>query len=942
MSVEERVGQVFLVTFQGDTVANNVDIAELIVDYRIGGVALLAENDNISGYGDPELVPIQVAELNNQLQRLALSGQQTAVFDETALPAPDFSPVTPIPPENYLPIPLFIATNHEGNGYPYTEILHGLTALPSNMAIGATWEPAYAQRVGEVVGSDLTQLGINMLFGPSLDVLENPATGRTADLGVRSFGGDPYWVGLMGRAYTAGIHAGSENQLAVIAKHFPGNGSSDRPVSEEVPTVRKSLEQLKQIELAPFFAVTGLAMHPAEQVDGLLTTHIRYQGFQGNIRATTVPVSFDPQALTTLMELNQFAGWRQAGGVIVSDALGVRSVEQFYDDTGQEFPHRRVAKDAFLAGNDILYLADFALGSSNYSAEMENVKDTIKWFREKYVTDPSFQLRVDEAVLRILQLKLRLYGGDFSPDNVLRDVDAIPASRSMDPALLEVSQAATTLISPSAAELAERLATPPGVDDQIIIFTDEQRAQQCSTCAPEPMISHTALQERILALYGPQASAQIRADQIRSFTFADLAAYLQAGSTPIVLPTPATPEAAEDPPPEDEVDGTAVPLPTPTPPPEYWVQEWLRDATWIIFAIQGATPESQLLNRILAERTDLLRDRKVLVFAYDAPYLLDSTETSKLTAYYGFYHRTGAAIDASARALFQELPVAGTLPISVPGINYDLFRQTQPDPAQVLELYVVTDLGEVRAPPSEEPLDVSVGDTLRLQTGVIRDRNGHQVPDGTLVAFIQQDRIQGLVNIIANKPTVNGIATLDYVLEARTGQFRITAAAGDAEQSQEVDIIIAEAAQVAIITPTPAPTATPTPTPQPTSTPQPTPTFTPEPSVTPTAYPVVPEEPGVNIPFSRLELLASLLGGLLLTGGTAMLLARTRRQPLSEQIGWMLWALCGGLLVYNYFSLGLPGTAVLHLLGSWAGLATTAAGGLIGLLTYQIAQRALQ
>ena len=104
----------------------------------------------------------------------------------------------------------------------------------------------------------------------------------------------------------------------------------------------------------------------------------------------------------------------------------------------------------------------------------------------------------------------------------------------------------------------------------------------------------------------------------------------------------------------------------------------------------------------------------------------------------------------------------------------------------------------------------------------------------------------------------------------------------------------------------------------------------------------MPEEPGVNIPFSRLELLASLLGGLLLTGGTAMLLARTRRQPLSEQIGWMLWALCGGLLVYNYFSLGLPGTAVLHLLGSWAGLATTAAGGLIGLLTYQIAQRALQ
>jgi beta-N-acetylhexosaminidase len=130
-----------------------------------------------------------------------------------------------------------------------------------------------------------------------------------------------------------------------------------------------------------------------QTADALLTTHIRYQGFQGNIRATTAPVSFDPQALTTLMALPEFAQWRQNGGIIVSDALGVRSVERFYDVTEQSFPHRRIARDAFFAGNDLLYLGDYALGDAPYEEQLANIKNTILWFQQLYETDPSFQGR---------------------------------------------------------------------------------------------------------------------------------------------------------------------------------------------------------------------------------------------------------------------------------------------------------------------------------------------------------------------------------------------------------------------------------------------------------------------------------------------------------------------------------------------------------------------
>ena len=929
MTVEERVGQLFLVAFEGDSATIENNIADLIVNYRIGGVALLPENDNITGYGEPINTPQQITELTNALQQLALLGITTADLENDEFP----SELSVLPDEDRTAVPLFIAVNQEGDGYPNSAILNGLTELPNNMAIGAAWKPSHAQNVGEILGRELSAIGVNMLLGPSLDVLENPSPSSPSDMSVRAFGGDPYWVGLMGQAYTTGIHNGSQNRLAVVAKHFPGNGSSDRPIDQEVPTVRKSLEQLRQIELAPFFAVTS--GEEAAIADALLTTHIRYQGFQGNIRATTAPVSFDPQALTALMELPEFTGWRQNGGVIVSDALGVRAVKRFYDDTEQLFPHRQVAKDALLAGNDLLYLNNFADGNAPYSEQLNNIRDTLDWFREKYLTDQTFQQRVDEAVLRILQLKLRLYGDDFSLGNVSSDSAVAPETTVENEVdLTALAQSSITLISPSQAELAERLASPPGAGDRITIFTDVRQAQQCSFCRPQPLISETALQERILALYGPEGSNQVQAAQINSFAFADLQSFL-AAEGPIVLPTPPADAEPEATPTTDEGAAAATPVPTPLPP-GYEVQEALRDTTWIIFAMLDGADESQALKLFLAERPDIVRNSQIIVFAYNAPYYLDTTEISKLTAYYGVYSKTDAFIDASVRALFLESPLSGASPVDIEGISYELFVQTQPNPGQVLELYIVNE-GEIQSPPSEAPLETAVGDTLHLQTGVIRDRNGNPVPDGTQVEFKQLDRIQGLMNIIATTSTTNGVARLDYVLEARTGpgQFRITAVSGDANISQEVDILIEGGAQVAII----IPTATPTPTLQPTATvtetPAPTDTPIPSPTITPIPTPTISDEPAVRIALSEFQMMLAMLAGLFVIGTISATVNSSA--SLTQQIGWLSWGITGGLLIYIYYILELPGTAVLNNLnlGSWAGLLTTVGGGLIGLILYK-------
>ncbi len=313
MTPEERVGQLFLVSFRGSRPTEEDPIVRLIQDHHISGVILQTENDN---FVDPPDTLESARELITQLQLVEL---QASVEAE----GPGTSPETS---EAGVYVPLLVGIREEGNGAPHSQFLTGVTPLPSLMAIGATWDPALARAIGTVLGSELEALGVNLLVGPSLDVLEDPSRAQPGDLGVRAFGGDPYWVSTMGREYIAGIHEGSSGRIGVIVTHFPGQGSTDRPLEVEVATIRKSLEELKQIDLAPFFAVAALP--PAEDVavvDGLLASHIRYQGLQGNIRATTRPISLDREALELLMSLDPLPAWRDGGGIMISDSLGSRA-----------------------------------------------------------------------------------------------------------------------------------------------------------------------------------------------------------------------------------------------------------------------------------------------------------------------------------------------------------------------------------------------------------------------------------------------------------------------------------------------------------------------------------------------------------------------------------------------------------------------------------------
>jgi len=78
--------------------------------------------------------------------------------------------------------PLFIAVHQPGNAAP-DDALAFPQPLPSYMAVAATWNPEHAYRMGFLLGQALRVWGVNMLFGPSLNVADPAQYGQPGGCG---------------------------------------------------------------------------------------------------------------------------------------------------------------------------------------------------------------------------------------------------------------------------------------------------------------------------------------------------------------------------------------------------------------------------------------------------------------------------------------------------------------------------------------------------------------------------------------------------------------------------------------------------------------------------------------------------------------------------------------------------------------------------------------
>ena len=271
MSVEEKIGQMIMVGFDGQSLTPELE--SHLNEIHAGNVIFLGRN-----YANPQ----QMWEFTSALQRMA-----------SRRPAP---------------VGLFTAIDQEGG--VVARLLNGVTVFPGNMALGATAQTHYARRAAEVTAQEMLQLGLNMNLAPVLDVNNNP--GNPA-IGVRSYGESPELVAAMGaEAVAASQSAG----VLATAKHFPGKGDVTRDSHIDLPHVAHSRERLNRVELAPFQAAI------AAGVGAIMTAHVTFPAIEPE---PLLPATMSQKVLQGL--LREELGFR---GIIITDDLFMGAISKSY------------------------------------------------------------------------------------------------------------------------------------------------------------------------------------------------------------------------------------------------------------------------------------------------------------------------------------------------------------------------------------------------------------------------------------------------------------------------------------------------------------------------------------------------------------------------------------------------------------------------------------
>jgi beta-N-acetylhexosaminidase len=221
--------------------------------------------------------------------------------------------------------PLLIACDQEGG--QLLAINEGVAQLPGNLALGATGSTGLAFQAGQVLGSELAAMGVNVNYGPVCDVNINPLN---PVIGTRSFGEDPVQVAALAAAMTQGIQS---RGVAAGAKHFPGHGDTAGDSHYGIPQSPHGLERLRAVEFPPFAA----AIQAGARL--VMTAHLALPAVEGR---DDLPATLSPRILQKL--LRQELGF---DGVIVTDAMDMHAIQQGEALIGQ-------AAQAALAGADLL------------------------------------------------------------------------------------------------------------------------------------------------------------------------------------------------------------------------------------------------------------------------------------------------------------------------------------------------------------------------------------------------------------------------------------------------------------------------------------------------------------------------------------------------------------------------------------------------------------
>ena len=240
-------------------------------------------------------------------------------------------------------------------------------AYPYQMTLGAVADDQLIYEMGQQVAEQCQRMGIHVNFAPVADVNSNAAN---PIIGMRSFGENPQKVGEKATSYALGMQS---KGLVTTMKHFPGHGNTSTDSHLTLPTVTRPIEEVRDIELAPFQYMID------QGVNGAMVGHLYFPAIE-KVKNTSSSLSHG--VVTGL--LKEEMGFE---GLIFTDGLDMKGVsEKVRNDS--------VPYVAFMAGNDVLILphdVPFAIKTIKAAAERDTVAAA----------------RLEESCKKILRYKYR-------------------------------------------------------------------------------------------------------------------------------------------------------------------------------------------------------------------------------------------------------------------------------------------------------------------------------------------------------------------------------------------------------------------------------------------------------------------------------------------------------------------------------------------------------
>ncbi len=302
MDIEQKIGQLFLLGFQGERISPTHPVVADIRQRNLGGVILF----------DRSLT--RKEELNN----IRSAGQVKALTSSL---------------QKFAHTPLLIAIDQEGGKVRRLKSESGFPATTSAAELGQKDDITLTAIHALTTADTLQALGINFNLAPVVDVdsfSDNPVIGRLG----RSFSPLADIVSIHASVW---IRAHRSRCVLSCLKHFPGHGSSHADSHLGFTDISSTWTTN---ELAPYKTIIAAGL-----ADAIMTGHLFHKGLD-----PCHPATLSPSIISHL--LRQELGF---SGVIISDDMQMRAITDQHGIEEAACLALAAGVDLLVIGNNLVY-----------------------------------------------------------------------------------------------------------------------------------------------------------------------------------------------------------------------------------------------------------------------------------------------------------------------------------------------------------------------------------------------------------------------------------------------------------------------------------------------------------------------------------------------------------------------------------------------------------